>query len=387
MLAQVLEQLHAFVAGNQIRGDHQQFGLRGQRRIGDGAVHQAADHLALLDLLLIGAVANHLGARPDQRQAARDDAIVGFAAGDPLHVIDTFSLGLPGVLVQDLALFPQGDGGRLAGEQRLRRDGQGAAPEFVESRRKLPGDRTASEDIVVGELRLGVDLEVLVADIAPADQRDRIVHDQQLVVHPVVEARGIEGEFESPQRRQMAAVDEGIEDPDLDGTMRFQRRDLFVAGLRFAVVDQDPHTHSAIGGLQHSVGEQPAGLVTAKDEVLQVEGALRGIDHLHAHQKSVGTYRDDSISRIAVVFARLGVELLTQLRLLRVRQRRGLRLRKIRTRRQRRAAAEQGDAQDDDRQEAWAPRHRLSPASSRGLSGLAEEISDCITMGILDCSS
>ena len=60
----------------------------------------------------------------------------------------------------------------------LDRDGDGAIPEFVERKGELPDDRTGRKNVVVAKLRIRVDLKILIADIAAADKRDRIVDDQ-----------------------------------------------------------------------------------------------------------------------------------------------------------------------------------------------------------------
>ena len=46
-----------------------------------------------------------------------------------------------------------------------------------------------------------VDLKVLITDIAPAYERYCIVHDEQFIVHPVVEPGGIEHEFDGSKQR------------------------------------------------------------------------------------------------------------------------------------------------------------------------------------------
>ena len=71
------------------------------------------------------------------------------------------------------------------------RNGEAAVPELIKGRGKLHGDRTCGENVVVSELGVGVHLKVLIANIAAANERHGIVHDQQLIVHPVIESRGV----------------------------------------------------------------------------------------------------------------------------------------------------------------------------------------------------
>src|ERR1700734_3082425 len=125
-------------------------------------------------------------------------------------------------------------------------DREAAAPELVEGRGEPNGDRTGGEYIGVGELGIRVHLKILIADIAAADQRRGIVDDQQLVVHPVVEPRGMKREFDRAPKSIVCAVDERVEYPNLDVRMSIQGDDLFIAGDGGAVVDQYPDTHAAI---------------------------------------------------------------------------------------------------------------------------------------------
>jgi hypothetical protein len=91
--------------------------------------------------------------------------------------------------------------------------------------------------------------------------------------------------------------------------MSFERRDLFIAGIRFPVIDQYPHAHAAIGRVQNGTGQQSAGLVPVEDEVLKIDGPFRGIDHLHADQEPVGVHRSDAKSGVAGVVVSRTVEL------------------------------------------------------------------------------
>ena len=89
----------------------------------------------------------------------------------------------------------------------------------------------------------------------------------------------------------MAAVRERVEYSNLDLRMGVQRNDLLIAGDFVRIVDQHAHAHVAVGRAQHRVGQQLAGLVRAKNEVLKIEGALGGIGHLHPGQEPVDACR------------------------------------------------------------------------------------------------
>ena len=59
---------------------------------------------------------------------------------------------------------------------------------MIEHAGGLPHHRSARDDVHVAEVDLLIDFEIVVADVATADDRDRVVHDEELVVHAVVDA-------------------------------------------------------------------------------------------------------------------------------------------------------------------------------------------------------
>ena len=309
--------------------------------LGHRPVHQPAHHLAFFHALLFRAVVDQLRMRPDERQPAGDHSGQRLAGRDAARIVGAVRLHLLAMFGQDLAILGQGGIRRRALRKRADRDRDGAVPELVECRRELLDDRARGKYIVIGELGFRIDLEILIADIAPADERDRIVDDHQLVVHPVVEPRVAEHEFEGAKKRRMAAIRERVEDPDLDLRMRVQRHDLLIACDRFAIVDQHAHAHAAVGRAQHGVGQQLAGLVGAKNEVLKIEGSLGGIDHLHPGQEPVDAYRQHAKPGIPAVFARRVCKLPAEAGLLGMSERRGGGLGKIGARRKRRASAQE----------------------------------------------
>jgi hypothetical protein len=85
-------------------------------------------------------------------------------------------------------------------------------------------------------------------------------------VHLIVEPGEVEHESDAPKQVGMAAIRERIEDPQLDGWMGSKRCNFLIAFYRFAIVDQYTHAHSAVASTHQSIGEQPAGFVTAKNE-------------------------------------------------------------------------------------------------------------------------
>jgi hypothetical protein len=123
-----------------------------------------------------------------------------------------------------------------------------AVPEVIKRRRKSLDDRPDREDIVVGELGARIHLKIMITDVAPADQGDRIIRNQQLIVHPIIEPRGIEQEFQAAQQLAVAAIHERIEDPNFDIRLPVEGKNLSVAGDRFTVVHEYTHTNAASRG-------------------------------------------------------------------------------------------------------------------------------------------
>src|ERR1700722_13145502 len=99
----------------------------------------------------------------------------------------------------------------------------------------------------------------------------------------------------------MSAVTERIVDAHLETGLRGQRENLLVAGDTFAVIDQYAYAHAALRGPQQGLDNQVARLIGAEYVRLNVERALRGVDHLDARRESIDTRRYHSKSRITAV--------------------------------------------------------------------------------------
>ena len=109
--------------------------------------------------------------------------------------------------------------------------------------------------------------EVVIGDVAPAHDHERVVGDHELVVGTPVDTRRV-GE-EVPQA--VAAAPKRIERADLDVGMCRELRDRGIAIDDAEIVEQHAHAHPAIGGPDNAVGEQVPADVGVPDEVLQIE--------------------------------------------------------------------------------------------------------------------
>ena len=175
---------------------------------------------------------------------------------------------------------------------RLNRNHLGRVPEFVEYAGQMLHDGTHGHHIVVTELRIRVDLKVLIADVAAADERDRIVGHQELIMHPIVEPVLVEQEFCAAHNPVVSPVSERIEHADLDALLRRQRGDLFIAGDGFSVIQDDPDADAPVGGPQQRRRDDESRLVSAENVVLQVQRMPSRIDQLDACQQTIQARRE-----------------------------------------------------------------------------------------------
>ncbi len=145
-----------------------------------------------------------------------------------------------------------------------------AVPEAVEYAGDFPHHRAAGGDVQIAKVGVRVDLEVVIPDVAPADDGQGVIHHQGLVVHAVIEPLETRDEFEPPR----TPMGKGVDHPDLDVRVCIQCREGRVPALEGHVVEQQAHAHPAIGGTHQTLGQQPAGGVRFPDVVLQVERLL-----------------------------------------------------------------------------------------------------------------
>jgi hypothetical protein len=80
-----------------------------------------------------------------------------------------------------------------------------------------------------------------------------------------------------------------------------ERREQTVHPRGVVVIEQQPHTHTAIRGATQRIEQQAAGEIVVPDVVLQVEAAGRGIDERDARGEGVGAIAKgvDAVARRA----------------------------------------------------------------------------------------
>ena len=179
----------------------------------------------------------------------------------------------------------------LAGDQLIDRRAQGAVPVLIETVAELFSDRSDTQQVDVGEVELGLRVEVLVTQVAPADDGGAAVRQPQLVVHATVLLREIEQPAHGAGDTGTATQLQRIEQANLNLWVSGQcgnGLDLAIAG---EVVKQDAHPHATVSGLEQFADQQSGADAVLHDVVLQVEAALRVADQLGTGGKGLAAVR------------------------------------------------------------------------------------------------
>ena len=111
-------------------------------------------------------------------------------------------------------------GRRFAAEELLDGFAQRAVPVLIETVPELLGHRPHAEHVDVSEIQIRLGIEVLVAQIASADDGHAVIRQPQLVVHPPVLQRQVEQSSGSPGHAGAAPQVQRIEQTDMDLRVR-----------------------------------------------------------------------------------------------------------------------------------------------------------------------
>ncbi len=164
-------------------------------------------------------------------------------------------------------------------------------PEQLETGGHLPGGGTADHHVAVDVVEIVVPVEVAILVVASAGDADAVVHQQQLVVHALVEmheaAQHAGGEF---QRLRVGLVKGGVVQPHLQvGADPRQPVEQIHVVQREQLVRQDAHLHPAPRRLHQFVQHQLAGVVLIPDEGLHVDRLARRANQVDARgQRRLG---------------------------------------------------------------------------------------------------
>jgi len=163
--------------------------------------------------------------------------------------------------------------GEIAHRHRLR-----IVPEGIEAGRDVGRQRSGDDDIAVKEIARRIEAEIGVADIAAADDRQRVVDRDDLVVHALVQAREVEDQFGVAQAVGPERAAEGIVETHLDIGMARDALQRRRPVMDVEAVDQGPHAHTARGRAQQRLADRPAAGIEIPDVILDVDAARRRLD-------------------------------------------------------------------------------------------------------------
>ena len=149
-----------------------------------------------------------------------------------------------------------------------------AVPKGIERRGQLRHDGAGRHHVQIDEIIVLIAREVLIADIAAAGDGQRVVGDEQLVVHAVIDAANVARRGDEPGPGRESAAGKRIEHPDLDVRVFAQMQEAPVFARRIEIIDQDAHPHAAVRRQAHMMQQQPRGIVLLNDVVLDVERAF-----------------------------------------------------------------------------------------------------------------
>ena len=168
-----------------------------------------------------------------------------------------------------------------AAQQTADRVAPAAAPELIEPLLDPLAERAATGEIQIDELGGTAESEVTIPDIATPDHRLAAIHQQQLVVHAVIDAAKAEQPFQQQGQWPPAAQPEGIEQAHLDARLvGHHLQEAVVAGIE--VIDEQLHPHPAFGGMQQLRQQQLAAAVLLPAVVLGLDPASGAADQLTA---------------------------------------------------------------------------------------------------------
>ncbi len=185
-----------------------------------------------------------------------------------------------------------------------------AVPVGIEGVGQVRNDRARSQHVEVDEVGRGAGHEVLVADVAPAAHRQRVVGDEQLVVHAVVDAAELVQRRQHTLRRRAGARGQWIEQPHLDiGVGReVGEHDVVAGGVE--IVDQQAHAHAARRRVAQLAQEAVADRIAVHLVVLRIDRSHGAARQRQARVERIVAGGQDAKARQAAL--RLGVDATTR---------------------------------------------------------------------------
>ena len=160
--------------------------------------------------------------------------------------------------------------GQLLGELRV--------PVLVEGLSQLGDHGAEGEHVQVAKVDVLGRVEVFVPHVPAPDDPRESVGGEHLVVHPVVDPEGPPHEVQGLRQPVPRTPGPGIEQADLKVLMDVRGGEAIIDPVRSKVVDQEPHPHAAVRGLQEQLEQDRTRDVVVEDVVLDVDCVLRALD-------------------------------------------------------------------------------------------------------------
>ena len=187
---------------------------------------------------------------------------------------------------------------RLVEVGRLAKDGLDGirlptVPVDVEDPGKLLHDVADQEHIHVHKVTGHASRKIFIGDVTASHHDERAICDEQLVVHPVVEAPNIGQGCSISARNTLPRATERVEQAHLDVGKRRQALKHRIRARGVEIVDQEPHPDAALRSVAKAPHEQPAGTIVLDQIVLNVERGLRPADQLDSRVQCIGTERHE----------------------------------------------------------------------------------------------
>ena len=180
-------------------------------------------------------------------------------------------------------------------------------PVAVEHGRQLAHHRARRQDVHVDEIGRLAAAEVWVGHVAATTYRERVVGDEQLVVHAAVDARELVHREHHARHDTAAAHRQRVEHAHFNVGVAGQRGEQVVLPDREQVVEQDAHAHATRGGVAQLAQELQARRVVRDQVVLRVERLLCEARQRDARVERLVTGGQQAKTRqLALVFGRVG---------------------------------------------------------------------------------
>lgn len=173
---------------------------------------------------------------------------------------------------------------------------------------QLLSHRPDAEHVDIGEIQVGFGVEIFIPQVAPAHDRDAVVCQPEFVMHAPVLQRQVEQAPHGACHARAAAQMQRVEQANFDLGMGGKGRDDLVEPVAGGVIQQDAHTHAAVGGLEQFINQHARADAVMHDVVLQVEAGLGVADQLGAGHEGFAAVGQQTKARAALIRRRLGLD-------------------------------------------------------------------------------